>query len=175
MWPYEHSPPVSSVHGISQTRILEWEPFSSPGDLPDPGIEPLSLASPALTGGFFTTAPLGKPFVFLLLGFRSSLYVLDNSSLSGVSFTSIFSQSMIVFSFSWLCLFRAKIFNFNEVQFISGFFDESCLCVVSEKSLLYLSSSRFSPMSSSRNWCPTVPAPCVRKTLFCIVMSWPLC
>ena len=26
-----------------------------PGDLPDPGIEPLSRPSPALTGGFFTT------------------------------------------------------------------------------------------------------------------------
>ena len=33
-------------------------PFPSPGDLSDPGIEP---ASPALTGGFFTTEPPGKP------------------------------------------------------------------------------------------------------------------
>ena len=30
-------------------------PFPSPGDLPDPGIEPTSLVSPALAGGFFTT------------------------------------------------------------------------------------------------------------------------
>ena len=29
-------------------------PFSSPGDLLDPGIEPTSLRSPALAGGFFT-------------------------------------------------------------------------------------------------------------------------
>ena len=29
-------------------------PFPSPGDLPNPGIEPLSLA---LAGGFFTTEP----------------------------------------------------------------------------------------------------------------------
>ena len=29
-------------------------PFPTPGDLPDPGIEP-SLASPTLAGGFFTT------------------------------------------------------------------------------------------------------------------------
>jgi len=33
-------------------------PFSSPGDLPHPGIEPVS---PALAGGFFTTEPPGKP------------------------------------------------------------------------------------------------------------------
>ena len=26
-----------------------------PGDLPDPGMEPVSLTSPALAGGFFTT------------------------------------------------------------------------------------------------------------------------
>ena len=32
-------------------------PFPSPGDRPDPGIEP---ASPALAGGFFTTETLGK-------------------------------------------------------------------------------------------------------------------
>ena len=30
--------------------------FPSPEDLPDLGIEPVSLMSPALTGGFFTTS-----------------------------------------------------------------------------------------------------------------------
>ena len=35
--------------------------FPSPGDLPDPRIEPMSLASPALAGRFLTTAPSGKP------------------------------------------------------------------------------------------------------------------
>ena len=30
-------------------------PCSSPGDLPNPGIEPMSLMSPVLAGGFFTT------------------------------------------------------------------------------------------------------------------------
>ena len=36
-------------------------PFPTPRDLPDPGIEPLSLASPALAGCFFTAVPPGKP------------------------------------------------------------------------------------------------------------------
>ena len=31
-------------------------PFPSAGDLPDPGTEPMSFASPALAGGFFTTS-----------------------------------------------------------------------------------------------------------------------
>ena len=34
-----------------------------PGDLPDPGVEPMSLASPALAGDFFTTEPPGKPYL----------------------------------------------------------------------------------------------------------------
>ena len=45
------SPPGSSVHGILQTRI-EWMPFPSLGDIPDPGIK---LEFPELAGGFFTT------------------------------------------------------------------------------------------------------------------------
>ena len=36
-------------------------PFPTPGDLPGPGIKPMSLASPALVGRFFTTALPGKP------------------------------------------------------------------------------------------------------------------
>ena len=51
----DHSPPGSSVPAILQARILEWLLCLSPGDLPDPGIEPLSLMSPALAGRFFTT------------------------------------------------------------------------------------------------------------------------
>ena len=36
-------------------------PFPPPGDLPDPGIEPAALVSPALAGGFIMTAPPGQP------------------------------------------------------------------------------------------------------------------
>ena len=60
--PTDCSPPGSSVQGILQARILEEEsPFPPPGDLPNPGLEPKSLASPALAGGFFTTSASGKP------------------------------------------------------------------------------------------------------------------
>ena len=37
-------------------------PFPSPGDLPYPRIEPLSLVSPAFAGRFLTTVPPEKPF-----------------------------------------------------------------------------------------------------------------
>ena len=35
--------------------------FPTPGDLPDPGIKPMSLAPPALAGGLFSTVLPGKP------------------------------------------------------------------------------------------------------------------
>ena len=54
--PVDCSPPGLSVHGIFQAVILEL-PSPAPGDLPNPGIKPVSLASPALVGRFFTTAP----------------------------------------------------------------------------------------------------------------------
>ena len=53
--PIYSSLPGSSVTGILQIRILEWLPCPPPGDLPNPGIEPASLTSPALAGEFFTT------------------------------------------------------------------------------------------------------------------------
>ena len=55
------SPPDSFVHGIFQQEYWSGLPFPPPGDLLDLGIEPVFLVSPALAGGFFTTAPLGKP------------------------------------------------------------------------------------------------------------------
>ena len=41
--------------GVSRKEYLNGLPFPSPGDLPDTVIEPVSLMSPALSGGFFTT------------------------------------------------------------------------------------------------------------------------
>ena len=50
--------PGSSVHGILQTRILEWVTIPFPVDLPNPGIEP---RSPALQGGSLLSEPPGRP------------------------------------------------------------------------------------------------------------------
>ena len=43
--PMDCSPPGSSVHGIFQTRILEWFAIAFSKDRPDPGIKPRSPAS----------------------------------------------------------------------------------------------------------------------------------
>ena len=59
--PMDCSLPGSSVHGISQARILEWVPFPAPEELPDPGIIAVSPVSPTLPGRFLTTASPGNP------------------------------------------------------------------------------------------------------------------
>ena len=48
--------PGSSVHGILQAIILKWVAVPSSRDLPDPGIEPVSLTSPVLAGRLLTTS-----------------------------------------------------------------------------------------------------------------------
>ena len=50
--------PGCSVHGILQAIVLEWVAISSPGNLPDLGIEP---GSPALQTDSLPTELLGKP------------------------------------------------------------------------------------------------------------------
>ena len=45
--PMDCSPPGSSVHGILLASMLEWIAIPSPGDLPNPGIKPMSPASQA--------------------------------------------------------------------------------------------------------------------------------
>ena len=61
--PMDCSPPGSSVHEIFQARILEWVAIPTLGDLPNPGIQPVFLACPALAGRFFTTVPPGVPHI----------------------------------------------------------------------------------------------------------------
>ena len=53
-WTVAHQAPLSM--GLSRQEYWSGLPCPPPGDLPDPGIEPASLMSPALGGGFFTTS-----------------------------------------------------------------------------------------------------------------------
>ena len=54
LWTVAHQAPLSMK--ISRQEYWNGLPFPPPGDLPDPGIEPASLMSPALAGGFFTNS-----------------------------------------------------------------------------------------------------------------------
>ena len=56
---------ISLSMGFSMQGYWSGLPFPSPEDLPNPGIQPTSLTTPAFTGGFFLPlAPPGKPIFF---------------------------------------------------------------------------------------------------------------
>ena len=58
-WTVVHQAPLSM--GSSRQEYWSGLPFPPPGDLPNPGINPVSLASSELAGGFFITKLSGKP------------------------------------------------------------------------------------------------------------------
>ena len=55
--------------GFSRQEYWSGLSFPFPGNLPNPEIKPESLKSPALAGGFFTTEPPDKPWLFTVNGF----------------------------------------------------------------------------------------------------------
>ena len=57
-WTVAHQARLSME--FSRQEYWSGLPFPMPGDLPDPGIEPVSLVSPAPAGGFFTTTVTWK-------------------------------------------------------------------------------------------------------------------
>ena len=57
--------------GFPRKECWSGLPFPFPGDLPNPGIKPMSPEFPALAGGFFTTEPPGKH----LIHWRCSIFV----------------------------------------------------------------------------------------------------
>ena len=66
--PMDNSPPGYCIHRILEPRILEWVIGPSPGDRPDPGIEPLSLMYPELARGFFTTCATWEILTYVHTG-----------------------------------------------------------------------------------------------------------
>ena len=82
LWTIAQQDPLSK--GFSRQEYWSGFPCPPPGDFPDPGIQPVSLASPALAGRFFTISatweaqfPLyskEKIFLYLLSRFSSHLY-----------------------------------------------------------------------------------------------------
>ena len=68
-------------------------PYPTPGNLPNSGIQPRSLASPALAGGFFTSK--GKELVLKIPSVFEDLSNTSSASFSSVQFSrSVVSDSL---------------------------------------------------------------------------------
>ena len=72
LWTVAHQAPRSM--GFSTQQYWSGLLFPIPGDLPDPGMEPTSLVSPALTGWFFTTRATWEAPSWLYEGTRDLLW-----------------------------------------------------------------------------------------------------
>ena len=76
----DYNPSGSSVHGDSPGKKIYWSglPCPPPQDLPNPGTEPMSLASPALAGKFFTTSTAEEALHTIDLSLLFSHSVMSN-------------------------------------------------------------------------------------------------
>ena len=63
LWTVACQAPLST--GFSRQEYWNGLPCPAPEDLPNPRIEPMSLPSPALAGGFFTTSATWKAWSYV--------------------------------------------------------------------------------------------------------------
>ena len=69
--------------GFSRQEYWSGLPFPPSGDLHDPGVEPVSLMSPALTGGFLTWEAPSQQLACIILS-QSSLVPRSQQETKGV-------------------------------------------------------------------------------------------
>ena len=119
------SPPGSSVHGTVQAKGLEWVAFPPPEDLPDPGTELASLASPVLAGRFFTTEPCGKIPPYNMLTSKNIF-----SSVQLISFPILMSPNSFLSDnhYSFLCIY-VFVFVYSFILFLLVLLVFNILCM----------------------------------------------
>jgi len=102
LWTRACQAPLSM--GFSRQEYWSGLPCPPPGDLPNPGIEPKSLMSPALTGRFFTTSTTWEAhwlYMFQCLSnhptFSFSHWVQKSVLYVCVSFVALYVGSLVPF------------------------------------------------------------------------------
>ena len=127
-------------HGLQPVRLLcPWDspprywsglPFSPPGDLPNPGIEPTLLMSPPMAGSFFTTNANqevgGKKQDFFLQAFylRKTVF-LSNFTSEVPSSCQISSQKLLLSDFYLRSSYWLSDFCLRNPYFMSDFTTET--------------------------------------------------
>ena len=107
---------------FSRQEFWSGLPFPTPGHIPDPGIELMSLAHTSLRGGFFTTVPHGKPSTL-------SVPLFKNSCVQGISLVLFGPVSHQPVDFSRLLFCKselnADVFQTNNLEQFSATFSWS--------------------------------------------------
>ena len=109
--PVDWSLPCSAVCGLLQTRILEWVAISFSRESSSPGMEPTSLVSAALAGGFFTAIIIWEAITTTLLK------IAPNQSTDDKKWW--YNSTCLALKFSWgSWIFRTILFIFLFVGLI---------------------------------------------------------
>ena len=87
LWTVARQSPLSM--GFSRQEYWSGSPAPSPGDLPDPWVEPTSLVSPALQADSSPTEPWGKPY----LSNNPVLFALWDLESISIAFSQVISYS----------------------------------------------------------------------------------
>ena len=101
LWTVAPQAPLSME--FSRQEYWNGSPWSPPGDLPHPGIEPVSLMSPALAGGFFTTSATWEAPDQITTSLISSFMQI------------IWSKENFKLEFYYLTLMRAEILSVAQM------------------------------------------------------------
>ena len=97
-WTIAHQASLSM--GFSKQEYWSELPCPTPGDLPDPGIKPMSLISPALAGRFFTSSTtLGAHFPLHAKIYLQKLYIFKQ--VPHWLFPSFSAEAIINFNYIW--------------------------------------------------------------------------
>ena len=86
----DRSPPGSLSMGFSRQEYWSGLPFPPPGDPPNPEIEPMSLKSLSLAGGFFTS---NATWEACLTDWPCFLFLIEAQLIYNVVFISAVQQS----------------------------------------------------------------------------------
>ena len=107
LWTVVPQAPLST--GFFRQEYWSGLPYLSPEDLPNPGIEPVSLMSPALAGGFLTTSATSE----ILTEFLQNQLLASRNSLS-------FSRHRCQILMAWIWVYSKKYFRASLVIQLLG-------------------------------------------------------
>ena len=138
IWTVGHQAPVSME--FSRQKYWSGLSFPTPGELPDPGMEPPSLMDPALAGGFLTTVPPAKPLKI----FR-------------VFFCSVFAFSYVNIQFMYSHL--ELLLQGTQPQLLPNWSEWPCLCWGHDSLGCSWPKVRATAAAKSRQSCPTLCDP----------------
>ena len=85
-------------------------PCPPPGDLPNPGIQPMSLTSPALAGRFFTA----NPYIYIWNNQKNYFFRKHKMELSydpAIPLLNIYPEKTIIWKDTCSLMFRAWLFT----------------------------------------------------------------